>query len=110
MATYVCSVCGYEHNQDGELADDWSCPVCGAGNPQRMQPIVDAKLPVWIHQGGRDPVVPVEHVVASARALEASGHPEVRMTVHEDLNHDVWTRVYEGADLYNWFLRQRRAR
>jgi len=46
-------------------------------------------------------------VMASARALEAAGHPEVRMTVHEDLPHNVWTRVYEGADLYNWFLQQR---
>lgn len=28
---YVCSVCGYEHSQEGELPDDWACPVCGAG-------------------------------------------------------------------------------
>jgi len=83
-------------------------PLCGAGDFKKMKPIVDAKLPIWIQTGGRDPVVPVEHVLASARALEAAGHPEVRMTVHEDLNHDVWTRVYEGDDLYNWLLRQRR--
>ena len=31
MTTYICSVCGYEHSQDGELPDDWACPVCGAG-------------------------------------------------------------------------------
>lgn len=31
MSIYVCSVCGYEHHQDGELPDDWACPVCGAG-------------------------------------------------------------------------------
>ncbi|MDF7826587.1 glutamate synthase-related protein [Pontiellaceae bacterium B12227] len=31
MMTYVCSVCGFEHGQDGELPDDWACPVCGAG-------------------------------------------------------------------------------
>lgn len=83
-------------------------PLCGAGDPKKMRPIVDAGLPIWIQTGGRDPVVPAEHVVASARALEAAGHPGVRMTVHEDLNHDVWTRVYEGRDLYDWFLGQRR--
>ena len=27
-------------------------PICGAGDPSKMQPIVDAKLPIWIHQGG----------------------------------------------------------
>lgn len=83
-------------------------PVCGAGDPSKMQPIVDAKLPIWIHQGGRDTTVPAEHVLASAKALEAAGHSEVRVTVHEDLGHNVWTRVYEGDDLYNWFLRNRR--
>jgi predicted peptidase len=85
-------------------------PVCGAGDPDNMQAIADAELPIWIHQGGRDSVVHAEHVVASARALEAAGHPEVRVTVHEDLGHNVWTRVYEGEDLYSWFLRQRRSR
>jgi predicted peptidase len=83
-------------------------PICGPGDPSKMQPIVDAKLPIWIHQGGRDTTVSAESVLASAKALEAAGHPEVRFTVHEDLGHNVWTRVYEGDDLYNWLLRHRR--
>ena len=29
MKKYVCTVCGYVHN--GELPDDFVCPVCGAG-------------------------------------------------------------------------------
>jgi predicted peptidase len=85
-----------------------AAPICGAGDPSKMHPIADAKLPIWIHQGGRDTTVSAESVLASAKALEAAGHPEVRFTVHEDLGHNVWTRVYEGDDLYNWFLRQRR--
>lgn len=28
MAKYVCKVCGYVH--EGELTDDFKCPVCGA--------------------------------------------------------------------------------
>jgi predicted peptidase len=83
-------------------------PICGPGDPSKMQPIADAKLPIWIHQGGRDTTVSAESVLASAKALEAAGHPEVRFTVHEDLGHNVWTRVYEGDDLYNWLLRNRR--
>ena len=31
MATYVCTVCGYEHSDSEVLPDDWACPVCGAG-------------------------------------------------------------------------------
>lgn len=31
MKEYVCSVCGYVHKTDGELPDDFKCPLCGAG-------------------------------------------------------------------------------
>ena len=31
MKEYVCSVCGYVHKTDGELLDDFKCPLCGAG-------------------------------------------------------------------------------
>jgi hypothetical protein len=30
----------------------------------------------------------------------------VRFTVEEDMNHDVWTRVYAGEDIYRWLLSQ----
>jgi predicted peptidase len=91
--------------------DRWAAiaPICGAGSTQQAKSIAEARLPVWIFQGGRDPTVKAEYVLQTARGLEAAGHPEVRMTVHEDLSHNVWTRVYEGDDLYNWFLRQRRS-
>lgn len=31
MKEYVCSVCGYVYKTDGELPDDFKCPLCGAG-------------------------------------------------------------------------------
>ena len=31
MKEYVCSVCGYVHKTDGELPEDFKCPLCGAG-------------------------------------------------------------------------------
>ena len=68
----------------------------------------EEKLPIWIFQGGLGPVVRAEFVLQSAVALEDAGHPDVRFTVHEDRAHDVWTRVYEGWDIYNWFLQHRR--
>ncbi|MEZ5366900.1 MAG: prolyl oligopeptidase family serine peptidase [Bryobacterales bacterium] len=90
--------------------DRWAAvaPVCGTIDPAKVKPIADAKLPIWIFEGGRDPVVKPEWVMAAARALEDAGHPEVRVTVHEDLAHNVWTRVYEGWDVYQWMLRNRR--
>jgi len=85
-------------------------PICGAGNPKLISHIAEAKLPIWIFQGGRDGVVRPEWTLASAAALESAGHPDVRFTVHEDMGHNVWIRVYEGWDLYNWFLLHRRQR
>ena len=83
-------------------------PVCGPGDPGRVDRIANAKTPVWVFQGGRDTVVRPERVLEAVTALEAAGHPDVRFTVHEDLGHNVWTRVYEGWDLYAWFLAHRR--
>lgn len=83
-------------------------PICGAGHLKAVHRIAEARLPIWIFQGGRDTTVLPEWVLATVVALEEAGHPEVRFTVHEDRPHDAWTRVYEGWDLYNWFLSHRR--
>jgi predicted peptidase len=80
-------------------------PICGAGPPDLAGKI--GQLPVWLFQGGRDTVVRPEWTLATADALDLAGG-NVRVTVHEDLSHDSWTRVYEGKDLYDWFLAHRR--
>ena len=83
-------------------------PICGAANPRTVARIAEAKVPIWIFTGGKDRTVRPEWVLQSAVALEEAGHPDVRFTVHEDRPHDVWTRVYEGWDIYSWFLQHRR--
>jgi predicted peptidase len=90
--------------------DRWAAiaPICGDGNPDLVRRLVEVRMPIWIFQGGRDPVVRPQWVYTMARALEQAGHGSVRLTVHEDLGHNVWTRVYAGEDLYNWFLSHKR--
>ena len=82
--------------------DRWAAaaPICGAGDLSEVQRIGD--LPVWLFQGGRDDLVLPEWSVVTAEALDRAGG-NVRVTVHEDLGHDCWTRVYGGRDLYDWF-------
>ena len=36
--------------------------------------------------------------------LEELGHKNIRFTIHEDMGHDAWKRVYGGQDIYDWFL------
>jgi predicted esterase len=83
-------------------------PVVGYGHPKHAAPIAKAKLPVWCFSGGRDPIVRAPFFYAVFEELEALGHKSVRLTNHEDLGHFTWVRVYEGQDLYSWFLTKSR--
>lgn len=83
-------------------------PVAGYGHPDLAAPIARAKLPLWVFAGGRDAAVAVRYFYPLLDRLEKLGHPEVRFTNHEDMGHFVWVRVYEGEDLYSWFLSKSR--
>jgi predicted peptidase len=90
--------------------DRWAAvaPICGGGDPQAVGSMAAAQLPVWIFHGGRDIRVRPQWSYTMAQALEAAGHTAVRLTVHEDLGHNCWARVYAGEDLYAWFLAHHR--
>lgn len=83
-------------------------PVVGWGHPDLMKPIAEANLPVWAIAGGRDTAVAKKYFYAGLNTLEATSNAEVRFTVHEDMAHDTWRRVYAGEDLYQWLLRYSR--
>ena len=93
-----------------------SAEIRRAGARRRLRPPRprradrQAKLPLWVFAGGRDPVVPLRYFYPVLNKLEALGHPEVRFTIEEDLGHLTWVRVYEGQDIYAWFLKHSRAR
>ncbi|MEZ4884931.1 MAG: prolyl oligopeptidase family serine peptidase [Chitinophagales bacterium] len=79
-------------------------PVVGWGHPDLMPPIAEEKLPVWAFAGGRDYVVQTQYFFEGLNKLEELGHDYVRFTIHEDMDHDTWKRVFAGEDIYNWFL------
>jgi predicted peptidase len=81
-------------------------PVVGWGHPDLMQPIAQYNLPLWVFSGGRDPVVEKKFFLPGLNKLEELGHTNLRYTIHDDMGHDTWKRVYAGDDLYNWFLEQ----
>ncbi len=79
-------------------------PVVGWGHPDLMPPIAAAKIPTWVFAGGRDYVVQTQYFFEGLNKLEELGHDHVRFTIHEEMNHDAWRRVYGGQDIYDWFL------
>lgn len=82
-------------------------PVVGWGHPDLMEPIAKAKLPVWVFAGGRDSAVDEKYFYAGINRLESLGG-SVRFTIHEDMGHDAWKRVYASDDLYQWLLEQKK--
>ena len=79
-------------------------PVVGWGHPDFMESIAKHKIPVWQFAGGRDSAVEIPYFYAGIEKLRALGHTDVRFTVHEEMEHDAWTRVYASDDFYQWLL------
>jgi len=94
----------------GRHADRFAAvaPVAAFCHPDLAKPIADAKLPLWVFTGGRDPYFKLQYFYPTLNTLETLGHPEVRFTIEEDMGHNSWNRVYAGQDLYDWFLAHRR--
>jgi predicted peptidase len=80
-------------------------PVVGWGHPDFMAPIAEQKLPVWQFAGGRDNSVDIQYFYAGIEKLRELGHENIQFTVHEEMNHDAWTRVYGSDDFYQWLLK-----
>jgi len=83
-------------------------PIVGWGHPILMDSIAKYKIPVWQFAGGRDQVIPVKYFYEGLNKLEKLGHHNIRFTIHEDMSHDTWRRVYEGNDIYNWLLENKK--
>jgi predicted peptidase len=89
--------------------DRWAAvaTVVATGRLEDAPKLAESRLPIWMFGGGKDRTVKPHWLYEMARALEQAGHPALRFTIHEDMDHDAWKRVYEGEDLFSWLLRYR---
>lgn len=65
-------------------------------------------VPVWAISGKEDTVVPLSVVQPTVDAFTAAG-VDIRLTILEGHDHDVWTDTYSDPVYYDWFLQYRRA-
>ncbi|MDT0552484.1 prolyl oligopeptidase family serine peptidase [Urechidicola vernalis] len=79
-------------------------PVVGWGTPEQMESIAKAQLPIWVFAAGYDTAVKWENFYVGLNKLKELGHKDVKFTIHEDLGHDAWKRIYGGWDIYAWLL------
>lgn len=81
-------------------------PICGGGNSEDAPKI--AHLPTWVTHGDKDGAVPISESIAMVDAVKKAGATDVRFDIIKGGEHDVWTPVYEGTMLYDWFLTKTR--
>lgn len=81
-------------------------PIVGWGSPDLMEPIAKSQLPIWVFAAGLDTSVDWANFYQGLNHLKELGHNDVRFTIHQDLGHDAWKRIYEGEDIFNWLLKQ----
>jgi predicted peptidase len=81
-------------------------PVCGAWNPEVACAL--KRVPVWAFHGAKDDAVPIAEDRAMVDAINQCGG-EARMSVYEDIGHDVWNVAYGNPELFAWLLAHKRA-
>jgi predicted esterase len=64
-------------------------------------------IPVWAISGEGDTVVPLSVVQPTVDEFKAAG-VDIRLTILEGHDHDVWTDTYSAPEYYDWFLMHRR--
>lgn len=65
-------------------------------------------LPIWLIHGEKDPVIPVDESIRMERAIQKKGG-EVKLSIHPDAQHDVWTRTFSGEAVVDWLLEHKRS-
>lgn len=66
--------------------------------------VASIACPVWVAHGGRDYVVPHEHSVRLAIALEMSNASVILHIVPEE-GHAVWDDMYEQGHVFEWLFK-----
>lgn len=76
-------------------------PICGVGDPRF---VTNARnMPIWAFHGADDPLVPVSGSRDAIQALKDTGG-DPKYTEYSDGRHDVWNRVYNSDDVFEWLL------
>jgi predicted esterase len=64
-------------------------------------------IPVWAISGADDTVLPLSLVQSTVEAFRTAG-VDIRLTILDDHDHDVWTDTYADPEYYDWFLQFRK--
>ncbi len=81
-------------------------PICG-GADLTYVPKYAHKVPLWVHHGDVDIVVPVRHSRELVQAVKDQG-VEIRYTEYPQVNHNSWVNAFKQPDLLSWIFSYRK--
>lgn len=79
-----------------------AAPICGRFDPAAAPVMVD--IPIWAFHGRLDKTILPEFSIDMVNAIVAAGGKKARLTIYEDVAHEVWWPVFKRPDIYEWFL------
>ena len=82
-------------------------PLCGRGEPATAAMLIHTPIHAVI--GGQDRQTTNDSVREIAAAVKAAGGKNIKVTLHEDLGHNVWSRTYENPETWKWLLSHKRS-
>lgn len=77
-------------------------PICGGGNPERINDQV-SKVNVWAFHGEDDPVVPPQLSVEMLTAYLKAG-VTVKLTLYPEVGHNAWDFAFQEPQLLPWLF------
>lgn len=91
-----------------------AAPICANTNsPSHACSIAEDDLGVWAFHGLGDPEVPfttTSDMIEAIRKCTSGTSPNTRLTIYNDLKHNVWDRAYlpdhtyHSENLYDWMM------
>lgn len=81
-------------------------PICGGADLSYV-PQYAKRVPLWVHHGDVDVVVPVRHSRELVKAVQDQG-VEVRYSEYPGVNHNSWENAFKQPDLLAWIFSHRK--
>lgn len=79
-----------------------AAPICGGNDPLTAPALVN--IPIWAFHGRLDQTIVPEFSIDMVNAITEAGGRQARLTLYEDIAHEVWWTVFKRDDIYDWFL------
>jgi len=81
-------------------------PICGGADLSYVAKYAK-RVPLWVHHGDVDIVVPVRHSRELVKAVQDQG-VEIRYNEYAGVNHNSWENAFKQPELLSWIFSHRK--